>query len=37
MIILAVRRRSSIVGVSVVDSFEFCSIYFSITALSESF
>ena len=28
MIILAVRGRSWIVGVSVVDSFEFCSIYF---------
>ena len=28
MIILAVRRRSWIVGASVVDSFEFCSIYF---------
>ena len=28
MIILAVRCRSWIDGVSVVDSFEFCSIYF---------
>ena len=29
MIILVVRPRSWIVGVLVVDSFEFCSIYFS--------
>ena len=29
MIILVVRPRTWLIGVSVVDSFEFCSLYFS--------